>query len=144
MKNALKVLSLVLVMGFVVALLAGCGTQTAPAQVQGTTQAQASTQSAEKVKMRAVTYFTGEDPNAKAWKDVLKSYSDANPNVEISDEGVPSANDTIRTKIKTDFASGNEPDVSFFFTGSDTKPLVESGKLFAWDQEIAKDTTWSA
>lgn len=148
MKRTLWVISLILVTAMMVSVFAGCGSKPATETQATTTQAQEQPKpteppKVEKAKLRAVTYFTGEDPWKVAWQGAIKSFTDANPNIEVVDEATPSANDTIRTKIKTDFASGNEPDVCFFFTGSDTKPLVDSGKLFAWDEELAKDTTWS-
>jgi len=99
---------------------------------------------AEKVKIRAVTYFTGEDPWTSTWKQAIQDFMKKNPNVEVIDEATPSANDAIRTKIKTDFASGNEPDVTFFFVGADAEPLLKSGKVFTWDEELKKDTNWSS
>jgi raffinose/stachyose/melibiose transport system substrate-binding protein len=96
----------------------------------------------EKVKIRAVTSFTGDDPWKPVWEAVIKDYMDKNPNIEIINEATPTQGEALRTKIKTDFASGNEPDVSFFFNGVDTKPLLESGKLYAWDSELKSDPAW--
>jgi raffinose/stachyose/melibiose transport system substrate-binding protein len=95
------------------------------------------------VKLRVVTYFTGEDPFSPAWKDAMALFKQKYPNVEIIDEAVPTANDAIRTKVKTDFATDNEPDVMFFFTGADAIPLLKTGKIYAWDEEIEKDKKWS-
>jgi raffinose/stachyose/melibiose transport system substrate-binding protein len=97
---------------------------------------------AEKIKIRAVTSFTGDDPWKSVWETVIKDYMDKNPNIEIVNEATPTQGEALRTKIKTDFASGNEPDVSFFFNGVDTKPLLESGKLYAWDSELKSDSSW--
>ena len=88
------------------------------------------------VKLRVVTYFTGEDPFSPAWKEAMALFKQKYPNVEIIDEAVPTANDAIRTKVKTDFATDNEPDVMFFFTGADAVPLLKTGKVYAWDEEI--------
>lgn len=96
----------------------------------------------DKVQIRAVTSFTGDDPWKAPWESVIQDYMTKNPNVEIINEATPTAGEALRTKLKTDFASGNEPDVSFFFNGVDTKPLLESGKLYTWDNELKKDTTW--
>lgn len=102
----------------------------------------ATKKAADKVQIRAVTSFTGDDPSKAAWEAVIKNYMTKNPNVEIVNEATPTAGEALRTKIKTDFASGNEPDVCFFFNGVDTKPLLESGKLYAWDNELKKDAAW--
>ncbi len=97
----------------------------------------------EKIKIRAVTYFTGEDPWTSVWQSVIKEFMKKYPNVEIIDEATPTAGDLIRTKIKTDFASGNEPDVAFFFIGADAEPLLKTRKVYAWDEDLEKDTDWS-
>lgn len=94
------------------------------------------------VTLRAVTSFTGDDPWKATWEEVIQAYRAKHPNVTIVNEATPTAGEALRTKIKTDFASGNEPDVSFFFTGVDTKPLLESGKLYQWDSELRQDAAW--
>ncbi|ADQ05840.1 extracellular solute-binding protein family 1 [Caldicellulosiruptor hydrothermalis 108] len=132
MKNFKKILALVVVIVFMVSLIG----------MLDSTGVDAKT--AEKVKIRAVTYFTGADPWTNTWKEVIKDFMKKNPNVEIIDEATPTTNDAIRTKIKTDFASGNEPDVTFFFVGADAEPLLKSGKVFIWDNELKKDTKWSS
>lgn len=93
-------------------------------------------------QIRIVTYHVGEDTWAGTYNEVLNDYIKENPHLNIIDESVPAPGDIIRTKIKTDFASGNEPDICFFFTSADAKPLVESGKLFAYDEELKKDKEW--
>lgn len=98
---------------------------------------------AEKIKIRAVTSFTGDDPLKSPWESAIKDFEAKNPNIEIINEATPTQGEALRTKIKTDFASGNEPDVCFFFNGVDTRPLLESGKLYVWDNELKKDTAWS-
>lgn len=98
---------------------------------------------AEKIKIRAVTSFTGDDPWKGAWESAIKDYMNKNPNIEIVNEATPTQGEALRTKIKTDFASGNEPDVCFFFNGVDTKPLLESGKLEAWNSELVRDPAWA-
>lgn len=95
------------------------------------------------IKLRVVTYFTGEDPFSPAWREAISLFKQKYPTVEIIDEAVPTANDAIRTKVKTDFATDNEPDVMFFFTGADAIPLLKTGKIYTWDEEIEKDKAWS-
>jgi raffinose/stachyose/melibiose transport system substrate-binding protein len=97
---------------------------------------------ADKIQIRAVTSFTGDDPWKAPWEAAIKDYMAKNPNIEIINEATPTQGEALRTKIKTDFASGNEPDVSFFFNGVDAKPLFESGKLYEWDNELKKDAAW--
>ncbi|MCX7746115.1 MAG: extracellular solute-binding protein [Clostridia bacterium] len=97
----------------------------------------------QSVTMKLETYMTGTDPWTPALKDTIKKYMDQNPGVTINDESVPAPGNVFKTKINTDFAAGNEPDVALAFLGSDSKPLVDSGKLLPWDDELKNDTQWA-
>lgn len=98
---------------------------------------------AEKIKFRVSSFFTGGDAWTSSWQEGIKDYILENPNVEIIDDSTPAASDAFKTKINTDFASGNEPAVTYGFTGEIGKPLVSSGKLITWEEEIAGDSEWS-
>lgn len=97
----------------------------------------------EKVKFRVSSFFTGGDAWTSSWQEGIKDYVLANPNVEIIDDSTPAASDAFKTKINTDFASGNEPAVTYGFTGEIGKPLVASGKLLTWEEELKNDREWS-
>lgn len=96
-----------------------------------------------KIDLTLVTYHIGEDTWADVYAQTLDNYREQNPHLNIIDNSVPASGDIIRKKIKTDFVSDNEPDICFFFTSADAKPLVESGKLFSYDEELEKDREWS-
>ncbi|MCX7711670.1 MAG: extracellular solute-binding protein [Clostridia bacterium] len=147
MKKFLKVIALMLVVAFSVSMIAGCGAK-APAAEPAKEAAKEEPKKeepkkAEKIKMRASSFFTGGDTWTSVWQEGIKDYMAKNPNVEIVDDSTPAAGDAFKTKINTDFASGNEPDIVYGFTGAIGKPLVDSGKLMAWEDELAKDTEWS-
>lgn len=141
MKRSVRTGAAMLTLAMGVSLFAGCGSSNEPKKV-GETNSNAN-QKAQKITMRVVSFAVGEDPFKPAWQATLKNFQDQNPNVEIIDESTPDANDALRTKVKTDFASGNEPDFLWFYNGSDAKPLIDSGKLFTFDEELKKDTGWS-
>ncbi|MCX7746615.1 MAG: extracellular solute-binding protein [Clostridia bacterium] len=105
--------------------------------------AQLQPKSMDKNTITALTYMTGSDSFTQEWRSAIEGFKKKNPGVKVIDESVPAPNDVFRTKIETDFAAGNEPDVAFGFTGWEAKPLVDSGNLFTWDEEIKKDTAWS-
>ncbi|MFC7441466.1 ABC transporter substrate-binding protein [Laceyella putida] len=95
-----------------------------------------------KIKLRIVTMFGGTDPAKKTYDQALKDFMKAHPDVEIVDESMTATGDDFRTKVKTDFASGNEPDVTFFFTGAEAEPIVQSGAVIPYDELFAKDKAW--
>lgn len=39
------------------------------------------------------------------------------------------ADDTFKVRVITDFETGSEPDVLFFFNGSDSNNFIDSGKV---------------
>lgn len=152
MKRSFRMIAAMVATAMTVSLFAACGktdetvstsTSTTPAPTPTTTAASESTKPVEKVKFRASSFFTGGDTWTPAWQGAIKDYVAANPNVEIIDDSTPAASDAFKTKINTDFASGNEPAVAYAFTGEIGKPLVASGKLITWTDELAKDTEWS-
>lgn len=101
-------------------------------------------QSDNKITIQAVTYFTGEDQWAKPWEQAIGEYMAKNPNVKIINDATPSANDAIRTRINADLQSGIVPDVLFYFSGIDAEPLIESGKVMEWEEELTNDSEWSS
>lgn len=147
MKKSLRIMALILTLVFSLSMIAGCGQKAAS---QDTAKAEEKAEPAkeeskkvEKIKMRASSFFTGADTWTGAWQQAIKDYMEMNPNVEIIDDSTPAASDAFKTKINTDFASGNEPAIVYGFTGAIGKPLVDSGKLITWEDELAKDAEWS-
>jgi len=98
----------------------------------------------KKITIQAVTYFTADDQWAKAWEQAINEYMVKNPNVKIDNDPTPSPNDAIRTRINADVQSGLVPDVLFYFNGIDAEPLIDSGKVMAWDDELANDSEWGS
>jgi raffinose/stachyose/melibiose transport system substrate-binding protein len=58
----------------------------------------------------------------------LLDFQAANPQVKIVNESMTSVGDEFRTAVKTDFSTGNEADVTFFYTGADVKGIIEAEK----------------
>lgn len=150
MKRSFRTVAAMVAASMTVSLLAACGAAQKPAATSEVSTAPSTTavasesaKPAEKVKFRASSFFTGGDTWTAAWQEAIKDFVAANPNVEIVDDSTPAASDAFKTKINTDFASGNEPAVAYAFTGEIGKPLVTSGKLITWEDELSKDTEWS-
>jgi len=142
MKRSLRMVAAVVAATMTVSLFAACG-QAEEMVSTSTASSNESTKSSERVKFRASSFFTGGDAWTAPWQEAIKDYIAANPNVEIVDDSTPAASDAFKTKINTDFASGNEPAVTYGFTGEIGTPLVNSGKLMTWEEELGKDTQWS-
>ena len=75
--------------------------------------------------IRVATTFTGDDPYKNIWQQVLKDFAAEHPEINVIDEATSAGGDAFKIKINTDFASGNEPDVTYGFNGALGKPLVD-------------------
>lgn len=114
-----KLLALALTAALVSGILAGCGNDNKPSNSGG--------QSASNVELTVVTSYGGDDGNRKNYENAVKSYEDATGNkiLDASD----SSNEEWKAKVLTDFQTGTEPDVLFFFTNADAEPFVQAGKV---------------
>ncbi len=105
-------------------LLAGCGgdkpTQTPAPDAGGD-------QPAKSVELNVVTSYGGDDGNRKNYEAAVKGYEAATGN-KIQDASATS-NEEWKAKVLTDFETGTEPDVLFFFTNADAEPFIQAGKV---------------
>jgi raffinose/stachyose/melibiose transport system substrate-binding protein len=101
----------------------------------------------KRTALRIATMFGGTDPAAAVYEEAILNFQDANPSIEITDESMTSEGDGYRTKIKTDFSSGNDLDVVFFYTGADARYIIQAGKLMPYEEmwkdypDLARDIT---
>lgn len=136
-------LILILLSALFSASLPGCGNKDNSNNLPITDDADSSGKQAP-VSIRAATTFTGEDPYKSVWQEVLKDFETEHPEIQVVDEATSAGGDAFKIKINTDFASGNEPDVTYGFNGALGKPLVDSGKVISWEEELKSDPAWAA
>ncbi|MDQ6419648.1 extracellular solute-binding protein [Paenibacillus sp. LHD-117] len=143
--KASKSMVAMLLIALVVGLLSGCsgGNKGNESNGQSNENASKSAGGGKEVKLRVATSFAGSDPWVSAWTEAIKSFETAHPGVKIVDESTPVNQEALRTKIKADAATGNLADVMFYFNGSETKMLSESGKIVSWEEELQKDPEWA-
>ncbi len=112
--------------------LAGCGGGTTPEATTdtGTTQEE-TTASGGSVELTVTTTFAGEDSNAQNYKNAVADWEKETGN-KVSDTSATS-DETFKTRIITDFETGSEPDVLFFFNGADANDFVNAGKVVSID-----------
>lgn len=122
------VLLLLLVLG-----LSGCGSlETGDVLVEEP--------SSEKVTIRFLNSWGGFDSNAAALKIIFNDFMDANHDIEIINDA--RFGDDFLPKLKTDFASGNAPDVFGIWPGSDMEALVRAGKAADLTDLLDADPAW--
>lgn len=140
MKKFGKLFCLVMTTAVLTSALAGCGNSSS----SSSTSSSSAVAEDKEVTIRVETTFTGADAYTAVWQQAIKDFQAKYPKIKVVDEATSAASEAFKTKINTDFASGNEPDVTYGFNGAAGKPLVESGKEITWEDELAKDPTWAA
>lgn len=123
-----KLLALLLAAMLLLGLLAGCsGTPTGgnPTKEPGAnnTDEPANTP----VELNVVTSYGGDDGHRKDYENAVKGYEEATGN-KVQDASATS-NEEWKAKVLTDFETGTEPDVLFFFTNADAEPFIQAGKV---------------
>lgn len=113
-----------------IAGLAGCGSDAADAG--SSTSASAAASAAGSVELTVCTTFAGEDGNAQNFRDAVSAWESETGNM-VTDTSATS-DETFKTRVVTDFETGSEPDVLFFFNGSDSNDFVKAGKVVSIDE----------
>ncbi len=131
-------------------LLAGCAgmAPAAPAEAAGTETAddskadeQATAESSEEPITLTIWHqsVVDTDPVKIIIEDSVEEYHELHPNVTIVQEGVEG--EQYKTKIKTAFAAGEAPDISYMFSGgSFVKPYIDAGYLLPIDDLVDQET----
>lgn len=123
-----KALALVLCGAMAVSMV-GCGSSNSGKKNSDET-------SKKSVKLSVTTTYSGEDTNAQNYKDAVAAWESKTGN-KVDDSSATS-DETFKSRITTNFETGSEPDVLFFFNGVDSNQFVEQGKVVSVD-EIRKE-----
>ncbi len=96
------------------------------------TESEEAEQPAAPVEIVVTTTFAGEDASAQAYKDGVKAWEEQTGNT-VADTSA-SSDETFKTRVVTDFETGSEPDVLFFFNGADANSFIEADKVLSIDE----------
>lgn len=138
-----KTLALILVLIMCFGAFAGCKQEAAPADVEAPVQTDASAPAdkpadepsdapAEPVSITVVTSYGGDDGNRANYEAALAGYEAATGNKVL--DASATSNEEWKAKVMTDFETGTEPDVLFYFNGVDANAIVEAGKVVSLDE----------
>lgn len=92
------------------------------------------------VTLRFVNSWGGADSNADALQLIFDNFEEKYPNIKIQNEAT--FGDDFLPKLKTDFATGNDPDVFGIWPGSDMEALINAGKAADLTDIINLDDEW--
>ena len=86
----------------------------------------------DSVTINVVTSYGGDDGNRKNFEAAVKAYEEATGN-KVND-GSATSNEEWKAKVLTDFETGSEPDVLFYFTNADAEPFISAGKVVSIEE----------
>ncbi|MCR4739760.1 MAG: extracellular solute-binding protein [Lachnospiraceae bacterium] len=127
-KTAKRLMAVLLGSAMAFSLTACAGVATAPAESGDG----GSKEAASGVEINVTTTYAGEDSNAQNFKDAVAAWEAETGNT-VSDTSATS-DESFKTRILTDFETGSEPDVLFFFNGADANDFVNAGKVVSIDE----------
>lgn len=84
------------------------------------------------VTLNVVTSYGGDDGNRKNFENTVKAYEESTGN-KVND-GSATSNEEWKAKVLTDFETGSEPDVLFYFTNADAEPFISAGKVVSLEE----------
>ena len=84
------------------------------------------------VTLNVVTSYGGDDGNRKNFENAVKAYEESTGN-KVND-GSATSNEEWKAKVLTDFETGSEPDVLFYFTNADAEPFINAGKVVSIEE----------
>lgn len=103
-----------------------CGAMAATALVPATVAAE------EGVSLNVTTTFAGTESNVDLYQKTIKEWEDETGNKVEDASGT--ADETFKARVISDFETGAEPDVLFYFNGNDSNPFVEAGKVVSIEE----------
>ena len=84
------------------------------------------------VTLNVVPSYGGDDGNRKNFENAVKAYEESTGN-KVND-GSATSNEEWKAKVLTDFETGSEPDVLFYFTNADAEPFIGAGKVVSLEE----------
>lgn len=83
-------------------------------------------------ELNVTTTFAGEESNVALYQDTVQAWMDETGCV-VNDSSATS-DEAFKARVISDFETGAEPDVLFYFNGNDSNPFVEAGKVVSIDE----------
>lgn len=132
--NKKRLLALSLAAMMALSALTGCGGNNATGgdstggnNSETNSGTEQTTPAPEKVELTVVTSYGGDDGNRSNYEAAVASYEEATGNTIL--DASSTSNEEWKAKVLTDFETGTEPDVLFFFTNADAEPFIQAGKV---------------
>lgn len=86
----------------------------------------------ESVTLDVVTSYGVDDGNRRNYETAVAGYEAATGN-KVNDNSAVS-NEEWKSRVLTDFMTGSEPDVLFYFTNVDAEPFINAGRVVSIEE----------
>ncbi len=86
----------------------------------------------ETVVLEVVTTFAGNDGGASYYREACQTWAEETGNTLVDMSAI--SDETFKNRVITDFETGSEPDVLFFFNGADANGFIKAGKVVSLDE----------
>lgn len=134
--NMKKIIAILLVLVMALAGFAGCTSNNdQPASnvsEEGTNAQPEEAAAAEPVEITVVTSYGGDDGNRGNYEAAMASYEAQTGNTVL--DASATSNEDWKAKVMTDFETGTEPDVLFYFLGADANAIIEADKVVSLEE----------
>lgn len=135
--NMKKIIAILLVLVLALVGIAGCATQddqpASNVSEEGTNaQNEENAPQAEPVEITVVTSYGGDDGNRGNYEAAVAGYEAKTGNTVL--DASATANEDWKAKVMTDFETGTEPDVLFYFLGADANSIIEADKVVSLEE----------
>ncbi len=107
--------------------LTGCGLSDFLKNKIGTEPEETSQEKCASVMLNAMTTWAGSDGGSAVYQKYIKQYMQETGNIINDYSG--GYDEDFKQRVLMDFEVGGEPDVLFYFNGSDADPFVKAGKV---------------
>ncbi len=84
------------------------------------------------VTLYVVTSYGGDDGSRSNFEAAVEGFKEAT-GIQVVD-GSATSSETWKTKVLTDFLTGSEPDVLFFFTNADADPIINARRVVSIEE----------
>ena len=82
--------------------------------------------------LSVVTSYGGDDGNRRNFEQAVQEYEDKTGNTV--EDGSATSDEEWKAKVLTDYETGSEPDVLFFFSNADADPIIDAGKVVSIEE----------
>lgn len=84
------------------------------------------------VSLNVVTSYGGDDGNRRNFETAVAAFEEETGCMVYNESSV--SNEEWKTRVLTDFMTGSEPDVLFYFTNADADPIVNADKVVSLEE----------